>query len=110
NLLNSIKSLVVSSANSGALSTAEIAANQLQVDSAVQSITRIANTTTFDGQSLINGSLDYITSGVAASAISSVQIAQASFGNGPTVPVQLNVITSAQTAALSFVGSSVANS
>src|ERR1700684_4579211 len=38
-LLDSIESLVVSSANTGALSSAEIAANQLQVDSAVQSIT-----------------------------------------------------------------------
>ena len=110
NLLDSIKGLVVSSANTGALSSAEIAANQLQVDSAVQSITRIANTTTFDGLNLINGSLDYVTSGVAASAISSVQISQASFGSSPTIPVQLNVITSAQTAALSFHASSINNS
>ncbi len=72
-LLDSIKGLVVSSANSGALSPAEISANQLQVDSAVQSITRIANTTTFDGLNLINGSLDYLTSGVSASAISSAE-------------------------------------
>ena len=76
-LLDSIKGLVVASANSGALSPAEIAANQLQVDSAVQSITRIANTTTFDGLNLLNGSLDYVTSGVTSTAISSVSIAQA---------------------------------
>ncbi|HET6249572.1 MAG TPA: flagellin [Tepidisphaeraceae bacterium] len=110
NLLDSIKSLVVASANTGALSSAEIAANQLQVDSAVQSITRIANTTTFDGQNLINGSLDYITSGVSTSAISSVQISQASFGGNPTIPVQLNVITSAQTASLSFKNSAIVSS
>ena len=46
-LLLNIKSLVVQAANSGALSPEEIQANQLQVDSAVQSITRISNTTTF---------------------------------------------------------------
>ena len=43
-LLLNIKSLVVQAANSGALSPDEIAANQLQVDSAVESITRISNT------------------------------------------------------------------
>src|SRR5436190_969063 len=63
-LLLNIKSLVVQAANTGALSSEEIAANQLQVDSAVQSITRISNTTTFAGLHLVNGSLDYVTSGV----------------------------------------------
>ena len=56
-LLQNVKGLVVQAANSGALSPDEIAANQLQVDSAVQSITRISNTTTFAGLHLINGSL-----------------------------------------------------
>jgi flagellin len=108
-LLDSIKGLVVASANSGALSPSEIAANQLQVDSAVQSITRIANTTTFDGLNLINGSLDYITSGVNNQAISSLSIAQANFGANPSIPVQVNVVTSAQTAALSFKSSAIVN-
>ena len=108
-LLDSIKGLVVASANSGALSPAEIAANQLQVDSAVESITRIANTTTFDGLNLINGSLDYITSGVSNTAISSLSIAQASFGSNASIPVQVNVVTSAQTAALSFKSSAITN-
>src|SRR6195256_6322225 len=40
-LLLNVKSLVVEAANSGALSPDEISANQLQVDSAVESITRI---------------------------------------------------------------------
>src|SRR5580692_11711786 len=92
-LLDSIKGLVVASANSGALSPAEIAANQPQVDSAVQSLTRIANPTTFDGLNLINGSLDYITSGVNNQAISSLSIAQANFGANPSIPVQVNVVT-----------------
>src|SRR5215831_17852353 len=68
-LLLNIKSLVVQAANTGALSPDEISANQLQVDSAVESITRISNTTTFAGLHLINGSLDYITSGVNTTAV-----------------------------------------
>src|SRR5882762_2331392 len=79
-LLLNVKNLVVEAANSGALSPEEIQANQLQVDSAVQSITRISNTTTFAGLNLLNGSLDYLTSGVNTSQIKSLSIAQANFG------------------------------
>src|SRR6059058_3129286 len=79
-LLLNVKNLVVQAANTGALSDDEIAANQLQVDSAVESITRIANTTTFAGLHLINGSLDYLTSGVHTSAVTALHIHQANFG------------------------------
>lgn len=109
-LLVSIQSLVVQAANSGAMSPDEISANQLQVDSAVESITRIANTTSFAGLHLLDGSLDYLTSGVSNNAISSLNISQASFGTNTNVPVQINVLTSAQTAGLSFVASSIPNS
>src|SRR5882757_9080920 len=88
-LLLNIKSLVVQAANTGALSPDEIRANQLQVDSAVESITRISNTTTFAGLHLINGSLDYITSGVDTTAIKALHIQQANFGTNANIPVQI---------------------
>ncbi|MGB7160409.1 MAG: flagellin [Tepidisphaeraceae bacterium] len=106
-LLLNVKDLIVEAANSGALSPDEIAANQLQVDSAVESITRISNTTTFAGLHLLNGSLDYITSGVDDSILESVHIAQANFGTNTTIPVQIDVITSAKTAELQFQASAV---
>ena len=109
-LLLNIKSLVVEAANSGALSPDEIAANQLQVDSAVESITRISNTTTFAGLKLLNGSLDYITSGVSTADITSLDVSQANFGTADMIPVDINVITSARTAELQFTASSVATS
>src|SRR4051812_5365705 len=108
-MLLNIKSLVVQAANSGALSQDEIAANQLQVDSAVESITRISNTTTFAGLHLINGSLDYVTSGVHTSAIQALHIHKANFGTGTTIPVQVDVVTSARTADLQFRTSAVAS-
>lgn len=80
-LLLDIKSLVVESANTGAESSSQIAANQLQIDSAVQSITRIASSTTFAGQHLIDGSLDYVTSGVDTSSIKALSISQANIGS-----------------------------
>jgi flagellin len=109
-LLLNIKGLVVQAANSGALSPEEIQANQLQIDSAVDSITRISSNTTFAGLHLIDGSLDYVTSGVAASAITALHISHANFGSSPNIPVNINVITSAQTADLQFRGTSVASS
>jgi len=106
-LLLNIKSLVVQAANTGALSPDEIRANQLQVDSAVESITRISNTTTFAGLHLINGSLDYVTSGVDTNAIKALHIQQANFGTNANIPVQVDVISSAKTAKLEFRASSV---
>ena len=106
-MLLNVKDLIVEAANSGALSQDEIEANQLQVDSAVESITRISNTTTFAGLHLLNGSLDYITSGIDSSALQAVHVSQANFGINDTIPVQINVITSAKTAELEFRTSAV---
>ena len=60
-LLNDIRGLVTQSANTGALSADQIAANQLQVDSSLKALNRIAQTTTFQGRRLLDGSLDFIT-------------------------------------------------
>ncbi len=99
-LLVDIQRLVVQAANTGAMSDDEIKANQLQIDSAIDSITRIANTTTFAGRSLLDGSLDYLTSGVQAGKVNSVRINRASFGSKTSIPVQVQVTQSAQLAGL----------
>lgn len=109
-LLLNVKGLVVQAANSGALSKEEIEANQLQVDSAIQSITRISNTTTFAGLRLLNGSLSYVTSGVDSTAINGLEISKVGFGTASTVPVDINVITSARTADLQFRASALTGS
>lgn len=101
-LLLNVKGLVVQAANTGALSREEIEANQLQVDSAIASITRISNTTSFAGLKLINGSLDYITSGVSNTAVKALNISQANFGTNATIPVEVAVIASARQAELEF--------
>ncbi|HEX7011057.1 MAG TPA: flagellin [Phycisphaeraceae bacterium] len=103
-LLVSIKSLAIEAANTGAFSQEEIEANQLQIDSAIESITRIANTTSFAGLKLLNGSLDYITEGVTASQISDLRIYGVNFGTNDTLPVTVEVLNSAQTASLFISG------
>jgi flagellin len=110
NLLVSVKGLVVQAANTGGLSADEIEANQLQVDSAVASITRISNSTSFAGLKLLDGSLGYVTSGITSSALHDVEISNAAFGTRKTIPVVVNVIQSAQTAGLHFAGSAITKS
>ncbi len=98
-LLNDIRGLVVEAANSGALSDDEIAANQLQVDSSLQAINRIAQTTTFQGRKLLDGSLDFITSaGTNFTSIRDLQINQANLGSAGQVALDVE-ITSAATRA-----------
>lgn len=99
-LLVSIKGLAVESANTGAFSKEEIEANQLQMDSAIESISRISNTASFAGLKLLNGSLDYLTSGVTTSQISDVSIKGANFGLNNSVPVEVEVLESAEHASL----------
>jgi flagellin len=109
-LLNDIQDLIVEAANEGALSEDEIKANQLQVDSAINSITRIADSTTFAGRQLLNGSLGYITSGVDSSVINALDIRGTQFGTRSYVPVSVEVTTSAQPARLNFPAGSVTSS
>ncbi len=103
-LLNSIKALVVEAANTGGVSDEEVAANQLQIDSAIESITRIANSTNFGGLKLLNGDLDYVVSGVDSSEITKATVHAASFGENSTVPVSVEVLGSAQHAQLYMQG------
>jgi len=110
NLLVNIKELAVEAANSGALSQEEIRANQLQVDSAIDSITRIANATTFAGLHLLNGHLGYVTSGVATSAINALDIYSATLGSQDYLAVKVSGVLSAQRGELYWQTSQISQS
>jgi flagellin len=53
-LVNEVQRLAVASGGN-TLSAEEVAANQAQIDSAIESIDRMVNSTTFNGQALFNG-------------------------------------------------------
>ena len=99
-LLISIKGLTIEAANTGAISEQEIEANQLQIDSAIESITRISNTASFAGLKLLNGSLDFLNSGVDSTQIQDVKVYGANFGTASTIPVTVEVLNSAEVANL----------
>jgi flagellin len=106
-LLLDVRDLTIEAANSGAFSDDEIRANQLQIDSAVESITRIANTTNFAGRKLIDGSLDFITSAVDANALNVVNVFRAKFAKSDFVNVDVSVLQSAEQGMLFFNASTV---
>lgn len=103
-LLNSINSLVLEASNSGANSEEERRANQLQIDSAVESITRIANTASFGGMKLLDGSRDYTLSGIDTATIGKAKVHNASFTDNQPIGVEVDVLASAQRGALFFNG------
>jgi flagellin len=107
-LLNSIKSLVVQAANTGGVSDEEIEANQLEIDSAIGSITRISNTASFAGLQLLNGNLDYTTSGVESADVAGVQVNGAQFGTNASISVGIEIVEPAETASLFLSGNPAA--
>jgi len=108
-LLVTIQELIVEAGNTGAMSEEEIEANQLQIDSAVESITRISNVTEFGGLNLLNGNLAYAVSGVDESAIKGLDIYSASFGSQDSIQVIVSGVTSAQQGQLFYKASSISN-
>src|SRR5262245_14931982 len=96
NLLNDIRGLVVEAANTGVLSDEQIAANQLQVDSSLEAIDRIAQVTTFQGRKLLDGSLDFQVAYTAGGAtVLDLDIDQANLGTAGQVAVDITISAAA---------------
>lgn len=55
NILKTMRSLALHAANDGITSTEQIAADQAEVDSSIQTLDRIANTTKYSSEFLLNG-------------------------------------------------------
>jgi flagellin len=106
-LLLDVRGLINHAANDGANSDQELQADQLQIDSLLESIDRIANTTQFGGDKLINGNLAYSLSGLAASAIATATVFGARVPQGAYLDVVAEITGSAQTAQVTYAGSAV---
>ncbi|MGB1125823.1 MAG: flagellin [Phycisphaeraceae bacterium] len=94
-LLIEVQSLVGQSANEAGLSDDEKKANQLQIDSILQTIDRIAASTSFQGTKLLNGTYDFTASGVAAT-VADYQVNGAKLAFGENRDVDVLVTQSAQ--------------
>ncbi|HOB75267.1 MAG TPA: flagellin [Phycisphaerae bacterium] len=106
-LLLDIRGLITHASNRGAISNDELEADQLQIDSLLESIDRIANTTQFGGEKLINGRFAYTVSGLAASSIANATVFGARIPDKATQSVVVEVVGSAQTAGVVYTGSTI---
>ncbi len=94
-LLNDIRGLVTEAANTGAMSDDQIAANQLQVDSSLSALNRIAQSTSFQGRRLLDGSLDFLSTAGTIDSIDDIRIDQASLGTSGSIAVDVDIATAA---------------
>ena len=109
-MLLDLQGLLGEVANKGGISSEEVDANQLQVDSILNSINRVANTTEFNGLKLLNGSLGYTLSGLSSTEIAEVNVNAAKLIDGAAMTVATTVTTSAQTGTLYLSGNGLSNS
>ena len=93
-MLSELQSLVTNTASKAGISDEEKQANQLVVDSILQTVDRVASTTNFQGIKLLNGNYDYKTSQVA-SGVSDFRIGSAKF-SGSSLSIDVTVTQSAQ--------------
>ena len=101
-LLSEIESLVTASSSAAGLSGAELAANQAQIDAAIDSIDRIVQTTSFNGTRLLDGAQGIVTSGVTTTQVTDLRVySRPQTSTGTTFTV--NVTASAKAAEFSFV-------
>ena len=99
NLLLEVQSLVGQSANEAGLSNEEREANQLQIDSILQTIDRISETTTFQGTNLLNGNFDFNIEG-QGNEVTDITVNAARIADGDERQLDVVVTQSAQAAGL----------
>ncbi len=99
NLLTDLRGLVTGTANSAGISAEEKAANQLQIDSILQTVDRLADSTNFQGVKLLNGNFDFTTRSVSA-AVTDFRVNSAKISKGGKIDVQAIITQSAQTGAV----------
>jgi len=96
-LLNDIRGLVTEAANQGGVSPEQIKANQTQIDSSLDALNRISQTTSFQGRRLLDGNLDFVSAftGGTGGNVSDLVINQANLGAAGTLSVNVAVTTAA---------------
>ena len=94
-LLLEVQGLIGSSANEAGISDAEKQANQLEIDSIIQTIDRIASTTSFQGTKLLNGNYDFQATEVPTT-VADVKINAAKLEFGGARDVEVLVTQQAQ--------------
>lgn len=98
-LLLELENLVDQSSSETGLTPEEVKANQAQIDAILTSIDRLADATAFGNKKLLNGSLDFTTSGInidsggnSVDHLASVKVNSAKMPNGAYRNVNIEVV------------------
>ncbi len=110
-LLLDLENLIDQAANEAGLTSDEVEANQLQIDSILQSINRLAEATAFGDKKLLNGNFDFTTSGVNINEptgatldhLANVQINAAKIASGAYRQINVTRLAASEVAHLSAV-------
>lgn len=108
-LLLNLENLIDQTANEAGLTPEEVQANQLQIDSILESIDRLAEATAFGNRKLLNGTFDFTTSGVNVNTstgsslndLANVQINGAKVPPGSSRSVNIEVVAPSEVAMIS---------
>jgi len=99
-LLGTIQTKALAAAGSSA-TTEERAAYQAEIDSAINAIDTLVNTTTFGDVRLLDGGYTYTTSGIDSTKLGDVRVNSSDTSSG-TISLQVNVTASAEKAVISY--------
>lgn len=102
-LLKSVRQLAIYAANTSVAGQGQLEAAQAQIDSAIRSIDRIANSTKYGNKYLLNGSQDYVLSNNTPGAESFLDVRRASLGLASQLTVNVDYITSGRAASANLV-------
>ena len=97
-LLRQMRTLAVHAANAGVNSTEDVAADQAALDAAVLSITRISDTTRFNGKALLDGSFTAQDLQIGANSSDTIQVSIADQDAAGLAVNALNLSTGAAAA------------
>ncbi|PCJ57274.1 MAG: hypothetical protein COA79_16340 [Planctomycetota bacterium] len=100
-LLSSVRRLAIDSSNLGTTDQDQLDANQAEVDSAINSIDRIADTTQYAGKKLLNGSASFEVSGVSSS-IDKLNVSRVQLGSATSRTIDYEIKSLAEFAEVSI--------
>jgi flagellin len=106
NLLQEMRTLAVHAANAGVNSTADVAADQAQLNNAVASIDRISTTTKFNGKALLDGTFSSQTFQIGANSTDTVGLTITN-QNTTTLGVNSLTLSSSAAAAISLIDAAI---
>jgi flagellin len=100
-LLEEIRGLITSAANTATLTDEQIEADQLVIDSSLDAINRIASSVSFNGKNLLDGSLAFTThAGNNTSTIADMDIYQATLDSNNQMNVNVDITAAATKATM----------